>query len=71
LLYATCSVFRIEGAQRIDAFLQRPGAADAFLDPASPGHLLGLPDNPESPSAGLPATAGADGFFYALLHKNR
>jgi 16S rRNA (cytosine967-C5)-methyltransferase len=51
--------------------LQRPGAADALLDPASPGHLLGLPDNPGSPSAGLPATAGADGFFYALLHKNR
>ena len=70
LLYATCSVFRIEGAQRIDAFLQRPDAADATLDPGSPGHLPGLPDNAGTSSAGLPATAGADGFFYALLHKD-
>ncbi len=70
LLYATCSVFRIEGAQRVDAFLQRPEGADATLDPASPGHLPGLPDNAGTPSAGQPATAGADGFFYALLHKD-
>jgi 16S rRNA (cytosine967-C5)-methyltransferase len=70
LLYATCSVFRAEGAARIDAFLQRPAATDAELDPASPGHLLGLPDNAQGPPAGTPATTGADGFFYALLHKN-
>jgi 16S rRNA (cytosine967-C5)-methyltransferase len=46
LVYATCSIFKAEGAQRIDAFLQRmpPGGAD--LDPASPGHLLPLADNP-------------------------
>lgn len=69
LLYATCSVFRAEGSERIDAFLQRPAGADATLDPASPGHLLGLPDNADTPSAGTPATMGADGFFYALLHK--
>ena len=69
LLYATCSVFRAEGSERIDAFLQRPAGADATLDPASPGHLLGLPDNAATPSAGTPATMGADGFFYALLHK--
>lgn len=69
LLYATCSIFRAEGDARIDAFLQRPAAVGATLDPASPGHLLGLPDNPGSPSAGVPAAAGADGFFYALLHK--
>lgn len=70
LLYATCSVFRTEGADRIDAFLQRPTATDATLDPASPGHLLGLPDNADTPDTGQPAAAGADGFYYALLHKN-
>lgn len=46
LLYATCSVFRDEGQAQIDAFLQRPTARDARLDPASPGHLLPLADNP-------------------------
>jgi 16S rRNA (cytosine967-C5)-methyltransferase len=64
LLYATCSVFKAEGQAQIDAFLQRRGPAEARLDPASPGHLLPLPDNG---SAG-PAPS-ADGFFYALLHK--
>jgi 16S rRNA (cytosine967-C5)-methyltransferase len=63
LLYATCSIFRAEGQAQIDAFLQRVGPAAARLDPASPGHLLPLPDNE---LAGLPS---ADGFFYALLHK--
>jgi 16S rRNA (cytosine967-C5)-methyltransferase len=64
LLYATCSVFHAEGQAQIDAFLQRLGPGRARLDPASPGHLLGLPDNG---SAGPgPST---DGFFYALLHK--
>jgi 16S rRNA (cytosine967-C5)-methyltransferase len=65
LLYATCSVFRAEGQAQIDAFLQRLGPAQARLDPASPGHLLGLPDNDP---ARAPAPS-ADGFFYALLHK--
>jgi 16S rRNA (cytosine967-C5)-methyltransferase len=64
LLYATCSIFHAEGQDQIDAFLQRVGPGAARVDPASPGHLLGLPDNG-------PAGAGpsADGFFYALLHK--
>jgi 16S rRNA (cytosine967-C5)-methyltransferase len=65
LLYATCSLFRAEGEAQIDAFLQRLGPGAARLDPASPGHLLGLPDNG---SAGAPVPS-ADGFFYALLHK--
>ena len=93
LLYATCSWFHAEGQQRIDAFLQRPQAADAVPDPASPGHLSGLPDNgagtvglhgsPPAPSFGpssspsvlpspsrpVPPSPGADGFYYALLHK--
>jgi 16S rRNA (cytosine967-C5)-methyltransferase len=63
LLYATCSVFRAEGQDGIDAFLQRqPGAAVA-PEPASPGHLLPLADNADST-----AVAG-DGFFYTLLHR--
>jgi 16S rRNA (cytosine967-C5)-methyltransferase len=64
LLYATCSIFHAEGQDQIDAFLQRVGPGAARLDPASPGHLLSLPDNG---SAG--AGPSADGFFYALLHK--
>ncbi len=65
LLYATCSIFRAEGAEQIDAFLQRQGPDAARLDPDSPGHLLPLADN-----AGTdPEAALADGFFYALLHK--
>jgi 16S rRNA (cytosine967-C5)-methyltransferase len=64
LLYATCSVFHAEGQAQIDAFLQRLGPGKARLDPASPGHLLPLPDN--GPAGWAPS---ADGFFYALLHK--
>jgi 16S rRNA (cytosine967-C5)-methyltransferase len=64
LLYATCSVFKAEGQAQIDAFLQRRGPAEARLDPASPGHLLPLPDNGSAGTA-----PSADGFFYALLHK--
>jgi 16S rRNA (cytosine967-C5)-methyltransferase len=63
LLFATCSVFKAEGEQQIDAFLQRLEAGAALVDAASPGHLLPLPDN---------ASAGAatpDGFFYDLIHK--
>jgi 16S rRNA (cytosine967-C5)-methyltransferase len=62
-VFATCSVFKAEGQQQIDAFLQRLGPDRARLDPASPGHLLPLPDNV---SAGA---ATPDGFYYALLHK--
>ncbi len=75
LLYATCSVFQAEGMHQIDAFLQRQAGAQPRLMAASPGHLLGLPDNPDRPGAGA-ADAGAhapgpagDGFFYALIHQ--
>ena len=64
LLYATCSVFKAEGQAQIDAFLQRRGPSGARVDAASPGHLLPLPDNGLAGS-----TPSADGFFYALLHK--
>lgn len=60
LLYATCSIFKAEGEQRIDAFLQRQPPDTVRRDPAAPGHLLPLADNGGTPE---------DGFFYALLHK--
>jgi 16S rRNA (cytosine967-C5)-methyltransferase len=63
LVYATCSLFKAEGEQRIDAFLQRPEAAGAQLDTASSGHLLPSPDNANDPSS------THDGFFYARLLK--
>jgi 16S rRNA (cytosine967-C5)-methyltransferase len=65
LVYATCSIFRAEGAGQVAAFLQRHG--DARPAPA-PGHLLPLTDNPPQagPFGGLPA---GDGFFYARLDR--
>ena len=66
LLYATCSVFKCEGQQQIDAFLQRHGAADAALHPASPGQLLTLPDNRGEADS---AEVLHDGFYLALLLK--
>jgi 16S rRNA (cytosine967-C5)-methyltransferase len=70
LLYCTCSVFKAEGQDQIDAFLQRQGDASLAPRPPSPGHLLPLPDNarqaPPAPAAG----ASPDGFFYALLQKS-
>jgi 16S rRNA (cytosine967-C5)-methyltransferase len=61
LLYATCSIFKAEGEQRIDAFLQRHGPDGARLDAASPSHLLPLADNARTPE---------DGFYFALLNKS-
>ena len=63
LLYATCSVFKAEGSEQIDAFLQRQPDARLAAHPASPGHLLPLPDN--GPQGGV----SMDGFYYALLEK--
>jgi 16S rRNA (cytosine967-C5)-methyltransferase len=68
LLYVTCSVFREEGSEQIDAFLQRASDAVLAARPPSPGHLLPLPDNDAvPPSSGFPAPA--DGFFLALIEK--
>ncbi len=67
LLYATCSIFRAENDDQIDAFLARHrdalrshvalpaefGAIDGQLLPAAPG-----------------AAHNHDGFFYALLQKS-
>jgi 16S rRNA (cytosine967-C5)-methyltransferase len=62
LLYCTCSVFKEEGQDRIDAFLQR--TPDAHAQP-SPGHLLPVVEylDPSRNDRG-------DGFFYALLTKS-
>jgi len=67
LLYVTCSIFRVEGQQQIDAFLQRQGAQGALPDASAPGHLLPLPDN--GPHRSTPAPVVGDGFFYALIRK--
>ena len=75
LLYATCSLFQAEGMHQIDAFLQRHAAQQPRRAAASPGHLLGVLDNPAGPTvgaagAGSHATGPAgDGFFYALIHQ--
>jgi len=61
LVYATCSVFRGEGQQQIDAFLQR--APDGCRRP-SPGHRLPLADNAETSGA-----SATDGFFYERIDK--
>ena len=68
MLYCTCSVFKAEGQAQIDAFLQRQSGALLSALPASPGHLLPLPDNEVAEAQPEPAPTG-DGFFYALLHK--
>ncbi|HEX6707745.1 MAG TPA: 16S rRNA (cytosine(967)-C(5))-methyltransferase RsmB [Albitalea sp.] len=68
LLYCTCSVFKAEGQDQIDAFLQRQPGAGAVKQPASPGHLLPLPDNGME-AAAPPFGASPDGFYYALLQK--
>jgi 16S rRNA (cytosine967-C5)-methyltransferase len=68
LLYATCSVFRAEGSQQIDAFMQRHAPGAPRLDHASPGHLLPAADNAAQGVSGRGMTP-QDGFFYALIHK--
>lgn len=67
MLYCTCSVFKAEGQDQIDAFLQRRTDASLLQRPPSPGHLLPLPDN--GPEASTPAAASPDGFYFALLQK--
>ncbi len=69
LLYCTCSVFKAEGQDQIEAFLQRQGDARVALSPASPGHLLPLPDNADDALTGQKGSV-ADGFFYCLIEKS-
>ncbi len=69
LLYCTCSVFKAEGQDQIDVFLQRHIDARLAEPALSPGHLLPLIDNQDG--SGLAENAApADGFFYSLLIKN-
>lgn len=70
LLFCTCSLFKAEGGERIDAFLQRHGDAVPPRSGASPGHLLPLPDNDGTPSAVPSSSAAADGFFLQLIEKH-
>ncbi|MDT8999560.1 16S rRNA (cytosine(967)-C(5))-methyltransferase RsmB [Paucibacter sp. APW11] len=64
LVYATCSVFKAEGEDQIDAFLQRQPGAKRLHVSATTGHLLPLTDNGQTQPV-----ASLDGFFYALLLK--
>ncbi len=59
LLYATCSLFKAEGQDQIDAFLQRVGAPAARLLAHSPGHLLPLHDNAATGPDAAPPEHGA------------
>lgn len=65
LVYCTCSVFRAEGQDQIEAFLAHN--TDALLRP-SPGHLIPLP---RGNAAALPDNrlGDHDGFYYAVLAK--
>lgn len=65
LVYATCSVFKAEGEDQVQAFLSRH--TDARWQP-SPGHLL--PGRASvSGEFNDNAPGGHDGFFYARLDK--
>ncbi|MBE2264310.1 MAG: 16S rRNA (cytosine(967)-C(5))-methyltransferase RsmB [Burkholderiaceae bacterium] len=64
MLYCTCSVFRAEGDERIQAFLAHHNDASPL---PSPGHLLPRVGSARSQ---LGDNGGCDdGFFYALLEK--
>jgi 16S rRNA (cytosine967-C5)-methyltransferase len=71
LLYATCSVFRAEGPEVIDAFVG--SQADARHDASVGGPLLpGLDDGDgdKGEQAGDPRLRSpGDGFYYAMLEK--
>ncbi|HEV2685846.1 MAG TPA: 16S rRNA (cytosine(967)-C(5))-methyltransferase RsmB, partial [Actinomycetota bacterium] len=67
LLYSTCSIFRAENVEQIDAFLARH--ADAMrLDVAFPSPMASI-DGQLLPVQG-DAAHNHDGFFYALLEKS-
>ncbi|MBB2484665.1 16S rRNA (cytosine(967)-C(5))-methyltransferase RsmB [Mitsuaria sp. WAJ17] len=68
LVYATCSLFKAEGQDQVDAFLQRQPDAEAAECAGLTGHLLPVPDNGSRDAAGQ--AVPLDGFFYALLLKS-
>ena len=65
LLFCTCSLFRAEGDEQVQAFLANN--TDARLLP-SPGHLLPRSINAHGVVADNPL-GDHDGFFYALFEK--
>ena len=74
LLYCTCSVFREEGDEQIEAFLLHHN--EAVRLPA-PGHLIptgstgaaSLMDNGVAGDTAVTGQMDHDGFYYALLAK--
>ena len=67
LLYCTCSVFRAEGSERIEAFVAHNKGAQ--MGPG-PGHLLPGSSGKGNPLRDNPLS-DHDGFFYALLDKRQ
>jgi 16S rRNA (cytosine967-C5)-methyltransferase len=63
LLYATCSIFKDENENQIEAFLQQQNDAEEIKFSADWGH-----DRPYGRQI-LPGDDGMDGFYYALLQK--
>jgi 16S rRNA (cytosine967-C5)-methyltransferase len=66
LLYASCSAFRAENAEVVNAFLQHTRATDLTPQRAAE---LGLRTQSGSGYAIAAGTAGMDGFYYACLQK--
>ena len=67
LLYSTCSLFRVENAQQVDAFLARH--ADASRSPLALPRSFAAEGGQVLPAA-VDAEHNHDGFFYALLQKS-
>lgn len=65
LVYATCSLLRAENEAVIGSFLKTHADAHALALPGSFGHAAG------AGRQNLPSEGGMDGFYYALLEKNR
>jgi 16S rRNA (cytosine967-C5)-methyltransferase len=65
LLYCTCSVFKAEGENQVQAFVAHN--TQAIIRPA-PGHLVPC-SGVNVPSVGDNQACEPDGFFYALLQK--
>ncbi|MEP7042335.1 MAG: 16S rRNA (cytosine(967)-C(5))-methyltransferase RsmB [Dokdonella sp.] len=65
LVYATCSLLRVENEAVVGEFLSAHANAHALPVPESFGHEAG------SGRQNLPGEGGMDGFYYALLEKHR
>jgi 16S rRNA (cytosine967-C5)-methyltransferase len=64
LLYATCSVLKVENSRQIQQFIESHADADLLGSDAKWGRRL------EHGRQILPGEQDMDGFFYASLHKN-